>query len=150
MLRQEEPIKFRSEVYNIILTLRSNPCSWFDFDLSGSYSAMSMKTTPGGETSRLPSAGVFLRSSIIPCRNLEIWVRPEFTGRQTTDAGFRRDFFLDAGCRTRIGLVELELQARNLTDRRNLSYSAFSAIDTYTYSFRLRPLELMLSAKINF
>ncbi len=150
MLRQEEPMKFRSEVYNVAVSFRSNPCSWLDFDLTGSYSTMSMKTTPGGKPSRLPAANVFLRSSVIPCRYLEIWVRPEFNGRQTTDAGFRRDFFLDAGCRTRVGLVELELQARNLTDRRTLSYSAFNAIDTYTYSFRLRPLELLLSAKINF
>lgn len=149
MLRQEVPMKFNTALYSIFASLRSNPCRWLDFDLSGSYSDISMKTDPG-IASRLPSASVSLRSSVIPCRDLEFWVRPDFTGRQTTDAGFRRDFFLDAGCRTRVGKVELELQARNLTDRRTLSYSVFSAIDTYTYSFRLRPLELLLSAKINF
>lgn len=149
MLRQEMPLTFNSAFYSIFASLKSNPCSWLDFDLSGSYYDFSMKSAPG-QTDRLPSASIILRSSIIPCRNLELWVRPEYTGRQTSDTGFRRDFFLDAGCRTRFGKVELELQARNLTDRRMLRYSTFNTIDTYTYSFQLRPLELLLTAKINF
>lgn len=46
--------------------------------------------------------------------------------------------------------VELELKARNLTNRRSYLYRRYTQSDLTTYAYRLRPAECLLTAKWNF
>lgn len=91
------------------------------------------------------------RIALRPTGNWEIWCRPSYTGQEMATAGYQNYFFLDAGSRLTIKrVVELELQARNLTDRRLYSYSDFAGADLYAWSFNLRPLEILLTLKYSF
>lgn len=91
------------------------------------------------------------RVSVRPTGNWEIWCCPSYTGQEMATSGYQSYFFFDAGSRLTIKrVVELELQARNLTDRRTYSYSGFAGADLYAWSFSLRPMEILLSLKYSF
>ena len=50
--------------------------------------------------------------------------------------------------RYRHGALRRSLDLRNVFNRRHYSYSLFSAVNTYTYSYRLRGRELWLTASL--
>ena len=64
------------------------------------------------------------------------------TGRPVTATLF------DLGLTYRHRALRLSLDLRNVFNRRHYSYSLFSAVNTYTYSYRLRGRELWLTASL--
>ena len=54
----------------------------------------------------------------------------------------------DLGLTYRHRALRLSLDLRNVFNRRHYSYSLFSAVNTYTYSYRLRGRELWLTASL--
>ena len=54
----------------------------------------------------------------------------------------------DLGLSYRHRALRPSLDLRNVFNRRHYSYSLFSAVNTYTYSYRLRGRELWLTASL--
>ena len=59
-------------------------------------------------------------------------------------------FFLDARMRYKRKRWEAELQLHNLADTRRYEVRTYMLTDIYTYSYRLRPREALLSLKWSF
>lgn len=62
----------------------------------------------------------------------------------------RKSVFMDCGARYRIGRIDAEVSARNLTNDHQYSYSYVHDSDIYAYSFRLRPMEVLMSLWYSF
>lgn len=58
--------------------------------------------------------------------------------------------YIDAGTQYLLGKVELELSARNLTNRQQYRVRQFSGCDTFDYCYYLRPLEVAVAVRYTF
>lgn len=91
-----------------------------------------------------------LSIAVFPTRLMEIYCNGRFTANGTPGTRFDRQFYVDAGLRYKLKAVELELKARNLTNRRSYLYRRYTQSDLTTYAYQLRPAECLLTAKWNF
>ena len=74
------------------------------------------------------------------------------TGRQSSMANdsYRNYMFVNGGCRLKQTKYEIELAGRNLTNIHKYEYCTMLPLEIVSYSYTLRPFELILSFKWNF
>lgn len=112
----------------------------------------SVQTTDGAEGSRthFDNMNATLRLGLFPWKKLECYATGTFTATETEPARFRTDFYLDGGIRLALRRMELGLTLRNLTGRRAYVSRTYVLTDVYTYTYRLRPAEGLLTLKYKF
>lgn len=88
--------------------------------------------------------------SFFPIKSFEIHMKSYHNLIETEKKHFKQDFYLDAGIRYINKKIEIELKANNLTNKTQYNIQQFNIYDTYSYTYYLRPIEFMLSAKYKF
>lgn len=98
-------------------------------------------------TSTLQHDFNFLASTtVFPLRGWGLYVRCNGASIDRTDL----QFYLDAGTQYLTGHFELELSARNLTNRRQYVVRQLSSCDSFEYIYNLRPLEACATIRYSF
>lgn len=112
----------------------------------------SVQTTDGAGASsaHFDNVNATLRISLFPWKKLECYATGIFAATETEPARFRTDFYLDGGIRLALRRMELELALRNLTGRHVYVSRTYVLTDVYTYTYRLRPAEGLLTLKYKF
>ena len=98
-------------------------------------------------TSKMDDYSAEMKLNIQPIRHLLFYVRGEFKANGKPGSRFENQFYLDGGAKYKIRSVELELTARNLTNRKAYFHRSYSESDLYTTIHHLRPIEFLLSCK---
>lgn len=88
--------------------------------------------------------------SVFPISILEIYGKADLRRSQLTDNSYKTNLFVDAGIRLKLRKIEIELTGTNLTDIRDYSYTIYNSLDLITYSYALRPIQAMLTARYSF
>lgn len=102
------------------------------------------------EATRFNNVSADVSLSAFPLKDWEIYVKGTYSANDMGGDVFRHDVFLDGGMRFSRGRWEAELQARNLTNRRVYVVRSVSALDVTTETYRLRPMEALLTLRYNF
>lgn len=104
----------------------------------------------GASSAHFDNVNATLRISLFPWKKLECYATGIFAATETEPARFRTDFYLDGGIRLALRRMELELALRNLTGRHVYVSRTSVLTDVYTYTYRLRPAEGLLTLKYKF
>ncbi len=88
--------------------------------------------------------------SVFPLPILEIYGKADLRRSQFTDDSYKSNLFVDAGVRLKLRKFEIELTGTNLTNIRDYSYTIYNSLDLITYSYTLRPIQAMLTARYSF
>lgn len=88
--------------------------------------------------------------SVFPIKKLEIYGKLFFNRSQLEEGNYKSNIFIDAGVKYSIKKFDIELTAQNLTDMRRYEYTLYHTLDLTTYSYSLRPMEMLLSLRYNF
>ena len=58
--------------------------------------------------------------------------------------------FANIGATYKLKKVDFELNWNNIFNKKEYSYSVFNGLDTYSYSYGIRPMSIMLTTSFKF
>lgn len=151
MIRQNSIVGMDMSDYTVGMGIDSNPLkNYLIMALNVKYSYSEQRVDMFGLKNGTSQATVNLSLITRPISSLEIGAKGYFNRSDVADNRSKSSLFLDSHVRYSVKSFEVELSARNLTNTRSYRYSYIKDSDIYNYSFRLRPLELLLSLKYSF
>ena len=90
-----------------------------------------------------------LRLTVCPTDQWELYARAFMGYVQNNGSSFDSNFYLDAGVRYIHKRFEAELTGKNLTNQHDYTQRRFATLDRFTYTYKLRPIEIMAVFRIN-
>ena len=147
-IRQDKAIRVATNLVNVdaigVINLFSNRLS-IDVSCGYSYSGQCLK--PLGETSHINDFKETCKVSWQILPYLELY--GGLSGRQSRmeNDSYRNYLFVDGGCRFKKTKYEIELAGRNLTNIHKYEYHTMLPLEINSYSYTLRPCELILTFK---
>lgn len=151
LMRQSHAVGMNMSSYSGRFGINSNPLgNYLIMDLDVKYSYSVQKVESFGLDNHTSQTTLNLSLATHPVKNLEISTTGYLNRSDVGNDIYKNSLFLDANIRYSHSPFDIELSARNLTNTRHYSYSYIKDSDIYRYSFRLRPLELLLSLKYSF
>lgn len=88
--------------------------------------------------------------SLFPLKSLELYASIHYNSNKPGNSDRQESHYLDAGIRWMKKSFEIELKARNLTNRRVYTLQQTNLYDSYCYRYYLRPCEGLLTVKYSF
>jgi len=146
LLIQDEKLRYRSKSYNITGSFSMNPVSFMGLAYSLSYGQNKSYTVERPE--RFPAirrTSQELKFSVYPVKPLT--VNFSFEHQYNSAANPRYTYFADAGVRFKYKKWDLELAMNNLFNAKQYVSASYSDINTYYYSYDLRPASVLLKAR---
>ena len=137
MMQQEKIIPFygQSVAANTRITLA--PWRWTELQLSANWSRTFNRYLSVRESYIMTSGNGHL--SIYPARGWDLFGEIEFVRKQLSDGNYKSMSLFDVGVSYKFSSFKLYLRAENLLNTRSYDYSIYNGLDTYSYSYRLRP-----------
>ena len=89
-----------------------------------------------------------LRLSVVPVNEWEIYTRAFMNYVENEQGHYNDNFYLDSGVRYTRKRFEAEIVGKNLTNRRDYTLRRYDTFDRYTYSYKLRPIEILAIFRI--
>ena len=149
LIRQNNIMKMNLNSIMGHLMINSNPLqNYLDItlDLTHNYSIQKLSLTSGSTHTNSSSAN--LKISSHPLKKLGLTASANYTRSDIMADKSKASFFVDCSAICHItDKIDLELAARNLANTKAYSYTYLRNSDIYSYSFALRPLEVLLSLK---
>ena len=152
LIRQDRAVGMSMNNYGCRVGINSNPLgNYLIMDLEINYSYSVQKIASFGLNNHSDQTSLSFSLATHPVKSIEISTKGYFNRSNVGNDIYKNSLFLDANIRyIPVKSLDIELSARNLTNTRHYSYSYIKDSDIYRYSFRLRPLELLLSLKSSF
>ncbi|MDE6198674.1 MAG: hypothetical protein K2G06_02375, partial [Muribaculaceae bacterium] len=151
LIRQDRTVGMDMNNYGCRFGINSNPLrNYLIMGLDVNYSHSIQKIESFGVDNHTGQTSLNFSLATRPIKSLEISANGYFNRSNVGNDISKNSLFLDASIRYTPKSFDIELSARNLTNTRRYSYSYIKDSDIYRYSFRLRPLELLLSIKYSF
>lgn len=88
-----------------------------------------------------------MKITVMPVKRFELYMSSYCNVNKQDDGRKHTNVYIDGGARFKGKVVELELTAKNLTDKRDYVVRNFIENDTYSYIYKLRPIEFLVSLK---
>ncbi len=152
LIRQDRAVGMSMNNYGCLVGVNSNPLgNYLIMDLEVKYSYSAQKIASFGLDNHSDRTSLSFSLATHPVKSIEISTKGYFNRSNVGNDIYKNSLFLDANLRyIPVKSLDIELSARNLTNTRHYSYSYIKDSDIYSYSFRLRPLELLLTLKYSF
>lgn len=152
LIRQDRAVGMSMNNYGCRVGVNSNPLgNYLIMNLEVKYSYSVQKIASFGLNNHSGQTSLSFSLATHPVKSVEISTKGYFNRSNVGNDIYKNSLFLDANLRyIPVKSLDIELSARNLTNTRHYSYSYIKDSDIYRYSFRLRPLELLLSLKYSF
>ncbi len=84
---------------------------------------------------------------LLPGDSFQFTAGAEISRRQITDDLTKTMALLDCSLSYRHRSIQLSLDLRNLLNQKSYSYTIYSTVNTFTYDYRLRGRELILTLR---
>lgn len=150
-MRQNRIMKVESGFYTFSATWISYLFSdRLSADMTASYGCSRQKIRSIGTETNLSNFNGNLKLSGFILPDLELYGSVSMERGSLAEGGMRGYLFLDGGLRLKKRRYEVELKGMNLTDEKRYEYSVARSLDISTYSYDLRPLEVLLTFKYSF
>ncbi len=146
MIQQQIPVSFHILSWSLTPTLSLRPWKPMETNLTATYSA--------SRNSYLQSSSSI---SSVDCRGsftfyltpkLHLIPSAEYIRRQLPDDTYKHMTMFDTAVRLKLKNIALTLSLDNLLNTRSYTYTIFSGLDTYTYSYALRGRSVSLSLRL--
>ncbi len=123
----------------------SHPLDWLEFDYSGEFSRTSSSYDSVRKHYLYQSHDITLK--LLPGDSFQFTAIAEISRRQITDDLTKIMALLDSGLSYSHRSMQLSLDLRNLLNHKSYSYTIYSTVNTFTYDYRLRGRELILTLR---
>lgn len=145
MLSSGSPMSAYGSSYGGYLEVRTNPIKQIDINYRASAS-LAVQHTPGRRND-YTDYGQALTLTYLPVEALNLRAGAEWQRTTLTDGSHKSSLLLDARAEYKLPKkkIRLRLELNNLLNRCNYSYTVYSGLNSYTYNYRLRGRELLLS-----
>lgn len=151
ILRQSMQMDLRLDSYTLKFIINSNPIKdYLILDTSIKYSRTSQRLMGLSDAAHTDDLTGNIRLATHPIKNLELSFSSYFSHNRMANDNNKNSVFLDCGARYSIDHFDIDLTARNLSNTKQYSYSFMSDSNLYTYSFTLRPFEILMSVKYSY
>lgn len=90
-----------------------------------------------------------MKITVTPVKMLELYVSSYCNVNKQGDGQKHDNVYIDGGARFKGKTFELELTAKNLTNKKEYVVRSFIENDIYSYFYRLRPIEFLLALKLS-
>lgn len=91
-----------------------------------------------------------MKMSVFPIKALEIYFSPYYSMTKQHGTAAICNLYVDGGTRWTGKAIEIELALKNITNRKEYTIRTFRENDIYSYSYRLRPAEAVITLKLKF
>ena len=126
-------------------SLFSHPLDWLELDYSGEFAKTS--SNYGSVRKHYLSQSHDIALKLLPGDTFQFTAGAELSRHQITDDLTKTMALLDCGLSFRHRSMQLSLDLRNLLNQKSYSYTIYSAVNTFTYDYRLRGRELILTLR---
>ena len=126
-------------------SLFSHPLDWLELDYSGEFAKTS--SNYGSVRKHYLSQSHDIALKLLPGDTFKFTAEAELSRHQITDDLTKTMALLDCGLSFRHRSMQLSLDLRNLLNQKFYSYTIYSAVNTFTYDYRLRGRELILTLR---
>ena len=126
-------------------SLFSHPLDWLELDYSGEFAKTS--SNYGSVRKHYLSQSHDIALKLLPGDTFQFTAGAELSRHQITDDLTKTMALLDCGLSFRHRSMQLSLDLRNLLNQKFYSYTIYSAVNTFTYDYRLRGRELILTLR---
>ena len=126
-------------------SLYSHPLDWLELDYSGEFSRTSSSYDSVRKHYLSQSHDIVLK--LLPGDSFQFTAGAEISRHQITDDLTKTMALLDCGLSFRHRSMQLSLDLRNLLNQRSYSYTIYSTVNTFTYDYRLRGRELIMTLR---
>ena len=126
-------------------SLFSHPLDWLELDYSGEFAKTS--SNYGSVRKHYLSQSHDIALKLLPGDTFKFTAEAELSRHQITDDLTKTMALLNCGLSFRHRSMQLSLDLRNLLNQKFYSYTIYSAVNTFTYDYRLRGRELILTLR---
>ncbi len=126
-------------------SLYSHPLDWLELDYSGEYAKTS--SNYGSVRKHYLSQSHDIVLKLLPGDSFQFTAGAEISRHQITDDLTKTMALLDCGLSFRHRSMQLSLDLRNLLNQKSYSYTIYSTVNTFTYDYRLRGRELIMTLR---
>ncbi len=146
IMQQERVIPYFGRSFSLSSRIVLAPWKWSELNTDVSFSKNYSRYLTVRESYDMLGCNVKL--SVFPAAGWEIFGVDEYMRKQLAD-GRRKNFSLfDLGVSYKYEKFKFTLRADNLLDTRDYYYSVYGGLDTYSYSYTLRPRTFSLAVTI--
>ena len=124
-------------------SVTSRPLDWLEVDYEGDISNVYSRYL--GRRQSFSSQTHDLGISFYPLNRLQLRVKSSFIRKEIEDNNYRSLSLFDAKCVYKWKKVRLTGEVRNIFSQKSYSYTVFSGLDRFSYDYRLRGREFILS-----
>ena len=126
-------------------SLYSHPLDWLELDYSGEFSRTSASYDSVRKHYLSQSHDIVLK--LLPGDSFQFTAGAEISRHQITDDLTKAMALLDCGLSFRHRSMQISLDLRNLLNQKSYTYTIYSTVNTFTYDYRLRGRELILTLR---
>ena len=126
-------------------SLYSHPLDWLELDYSGEFSRTSSSYDSVRKHYLSQSHDIVLK--LLHGDSFQFTAGAEISRHQITDDLTKAMALLDCGLSFRHRSMQISLDLRNLLNQKSYTYTIYSTVNTFTYDYRLRGRELILTLR---
>ncbi|MDR3220167.1 MAG: carboxypeptidase-like regulatory domain-containing protein [Dysgonamonadaceae bacterium] len=116
-----------------------------------SNSRLTIQSPVRGETkTAFNQLSQILKGYYFPSKILEVKVQAEYLYNEVSAATHTHSVFADLGITYKYNQFDFTLHWHNIMNQKEYAYTQYDGLDTYSYSYRLRPQSLMASVKFKY
>lgn len=136
MMQQNRPIPYYGQSFGINADITLAPWRLLELRYRGNYSKSFSRYLSSHSSFDMMSHDIKL--SLYPLDGMELFGQTELLRKQITADDHKSISLFDLGISYKLKQFKFTLRADNILDTRNYYYTVYSALDTYSYSYRLR------------
>ena len=146
ILQHDVFTKYNHQTYGADGSVVSRPWKWIELDYSvnigwNKSSFSDIKQTLMYQTH-------LAKLSFFPIQNLNIFSRVEYVNNEVAPSKKVSLALIDIGISYKFKKIQLELSLNNILNTKKYAYTVFNGLDSFSYNYRLRGREIMLSIKL--
>lgn len=147
ILQQEEVVPYDGSSYGIYPSVISRPSGWMEINYQGDFSKIFNRYK--GVKSAYSSQTHNFKLSVFPIAKFQLSGEYNYVRKEVAADRYKGMSLLDAGIQYKIKSCKLSFEVKNILDLKRYSYTLFNGLDSYSYDYRLRGREFMLSITLS-
>ena len=138
-----QTVSYRGDNLFVSPSVTTRPLDWLEVDYEGDISNVYSRYL--GRKQSFSSQRHDLGISLYPLDRLQLRLKSSFIRKEIEDNHYRSLSLFDVKAVYKIKKIRLTGEVRNILNQKSYSYTIFNALDRFTYDYRLRGREFILS-----
>ncbi len=147
IIQEEQPISYYGYLYGILPYIVSSPWHWMEIDYHGEFSKVYNRYI--GQKSSYLSQIHDIKFSFFPIDKLQLFGQYSYVQKEIAANTYKRMALFDTGIQYKMKNIKFSLQADNILNTKQFSYTLFNGLDSYSYEYRLRGRMYMFSITLS-